>query len=296
MRAFCLLILLMQNPLQDAVTLVREHRYQEAQQKLNGETEPVDIPQRIAFHRLKAAIAAGLSNFREAAQEMRLAHVLAPSDTQLSIATAVALVESGAAGEAVSLLNEVRRTSQDSALLWTVLGVALYAEGESKDAQASLTRAIHLDERFEPAYRSLAVIALESSSAPSVEIQAALCRWSKVVCAALDVRRARETSDGPLADRAMDVLRTAPANDSIARCSLGQAYAWRSRLTEARTELERCVALSPTPQNRYRLALVYKRLGESELARRELAERAKLLTGQNEQTAIGTEALQGVPR
>ena len=50
-----------QSPLERAVTLAREKRYAEAREALVGAQEPATVPQRIAFHRLRAAVASGLT-------------------------------------------------------------------------------------------------------------------------------------------------------------------------------------------------------------------------------------------
>ena len=79
-----------QNALEQAVTLTRAKRYVEARQALTGVAEPGDVRRRIAFHRLKAAIASGLGEAAPAAAEMRLALELAPGDPAVSLATATA--------------------------------------------------------------------------------------------------------------------------------------------------------------------------------------------------------------
>ncbi len=79
-----------QSALEQAVTLARAKRYIEAGRALQGVKEPIEINQRIAFHRLKAAIASGLGQAPLAAREMRSALELAPNDPNLLLATAVA--------------------------------------------------------------------------------------------------------------------------------------------------------------------------------------------------------------
>jgi len=79
-----------QSPLEQAVTLTRQKRYAEAAQLLEGIAEPAPTPQRIAFHRLKAAVASGLNHSVDAAEEMNAALALAPHDQQLLVATLVA--------------------------------------------------------------------------------------------------------------------------------------------------------------------------------------------------------------
>ena len=84
-----------QSGLERAVTLAREKRYAEARQAMEGAQEPAAIPQRIAYHRLKAAVASGLGEAANAAAEMRAALALDPAEPGLLLATAVAESASG---------------------------------------------------------------------------------------------------------------------------------------------------------------------------------------------------------
>ena len=288
MRAFLLLALAIQLPLQEAVTLVREGHFQQAEQKLKGQAEPQDLKQRIAYHRLRAAIASGLHRLPEAAAEMRQALALAPDDDDLRTATGFALIESGTSEEAIAVL----KSGKESAIDLTLLGIAHYAQGEFKDAEGLLNRAIQQNAKFEPAYRSLAQLVLGSSSTPSNETIRSLCGWDEVVCSALELRVARESSDREEQSRAMATLKAAPPENRVARCALGQAYQWTNEWLQARRELESCVTMDPSPRNHYRLAMVYQHLGKSALAHRELEARKKLLGQQPEESVTGLTALQ----
>ncbi len=53
-----------------AIQLAREHRYAEAEATLKGVMLPSNPTQKIAFYRLKAAIASGLGHFTAAAENM----------------------------------------------------------------------------------------------------------------------------------------------------------------------------------------------------------------------------------
>jgi hypothetical protein len=55
--------------------------------------------------------------------------------------------------------------------------------------------------------------------------------------------------------------------------------------------LELCAAQDASPQNLYVLALLYQRVGETVLARKELAARDELLRRMSEQTTAGLKAL-----
>ncbi|MBV9081896.1 MAG: tetratricopeptide repeat protein [Acidobacteriaceae bacterium] len=352
--ALCVSVLA-QSALEQAVSLARQKRYSEAAKLLKGVSEPAQTNQRIAFHRLKAAIASGLGEQRAAAREMRLALELAPEDRNMVLATAVAEFQAGllddarrhaesagetplaksligdiaeergnfpeavrayeaavalapyreqyrvdlafewikhqAFGPATDLLEKSVPLFPPSAKLRTLLGIAQYAEGQTKDAATTFEEAIAADPKFESAYRCLALVVLQSSAAPLKSTVQRLCGFDQVVCDALKLRMARESGDSTLMQQAIAGLkRTAPGN-VIGRCELARAYEWTGQLGQARTEMEACVKLDPIPQNYYRLGLLYKKLGLTELARREMELRNQALETASEQTALGLDAL-----
>lgn len=340
-----------QSPLERAVSLARERRYPEAQALLRGVAEPVPAPQRIAFHRLKAAVESGLNNAAGAAAEMEQALRLAPSDPGLLLATAVAEHAAGnldlallhamaapgnapaqalGAGiqelrnklpEAIAAWREAARLDPTreayragfasalirdqnfdvaidalratlllfpgSAHLTTLLGIAQFARGDSDEAGRTLSAAIALDPGSEPAFVALTQIVLQASAAPDSVIVKQLCGWNPSVCAALRLREAREAGDDALQAASIKTLEQAPQTDIVAHCELARAREWTNRLPEARTEMEKCVAASPSPQNHYRLGLIYRRLGLAALAQREMETRQRLLNGQSEGAAEG---------
>jgi tetratricopeptide (TPR) repeat protein len=91
-----------QSPLAEAVGLARAQRYQEARTVLRGSAEPDSLDQRIAYHRLKAAIASGLHEAGAAVTEMRIALDLAPQNTDLMAATAAAELQAGQLDQALA--------------------------------------------------------------------------------------------------------------------------------------------------------------------------------------------------
>ncbi len=79
-----------QQALAQAATLARQHQFAAADRLIEGLSAPADPAQCIAFHRLRAAIYAGLKRPRESSREMHAALDLSPSDAGLLKATAVA--------------------------------------------------------------------------------------------------------------------------------------------------------------------------------------------------------------
>jgi tetratricopeptide (TPR) repeat protein len=79
--------------LKQAIQLTREHHYAEAESALKGVPQPTNPAQKIAFLRLKAAIASGLGHFTTAADDMAAAAALAPEDQGLRIAAGIARLQ-----------------------------------------------------------------------------------------------------------------------------------------------------------------------------------------------------------
>src|ERR1700681_2131966 len=76
-----------------ALQLAREHRYAEAETTLQGVNTPADPARKIAFYRLKAAVASGLGHFTVAAENMDNAARLAPGNQDLRIAAGMARLQ-----------------------------------------------------------------------------------------------------------------------------------------------------------------------------------------------------------
>jgi len=323
-----------QSRLEQAVQFAREQRYADARRALEGAVEPSGTTQRIAFHRLKAAVASGLGDTAAAVKEMRSALALAPADAGLQTATAAAELQAGLLDDAVAhaqggvgtavgqaLLGDIQEKRGQyleavkayqaavalapdreqyrialalelvqhhtfepavavleqaiprfpkSARLRVLLGVAQYAAGRYEDAEAALADALDLAPELEPAYGYLAQAALEAPSAPPERALKAICTREPIVCSVLKSRSARATGDAGLEAQAVAELKRAPKNSAIAHCELGRVYQAAVQWTEARVEFEACVQLDPSPQNHYRLGLVYNRLGLVELAQKQM--------------------------
>ena len=105
-----------QSSLEKAVVLVKQHNYVEAQRIVSAVSEPSEATQRIAFHRIKAAIASGLHHPNLAVQEMHIALGLAPQDSNLLLATAISEMEAGLLNDALSHAAAARKTPQSLAI------------------------------------------------------------------------------------------------------------------------------------------------------------------------------------
>ena len=346
-----------QSALQQAVDLARHGKYAEARERMAGVPEPADLPQRIAFHRLRAAIASGLHEPERAVAEMRAALALAPADPNLLLGVAVAELQAGDLENALSHAQAVPENATREALLGdiqekrgaypdaakayraavalapheeryrlalgleliehqsfqaaieilqssavafpksakirTLCGIAQYAAGYTEDAVRSLEEAISFDPKLDAPYAALAKIVLQSSAPPLPRVVDDLCGWNKLVCSALELRVARQSGDQNLRAKAIAGLKRTPADNAIGRCELARAYEWTNDLPQARTQMEACVRLDPSPQNHYRLGLLYRKLGLTALAEKEMTQRNEILRKMSEQTALGLEALEG---
>jgi Flp pilus assembly protein TadD len=96
-----------------AAVLARQHKYTEAQTALAGLSPPKDPQERIGFHRLKASVALGLGNAPAAASEMEKALALKPTDAGLTMATAVAELQSEHWQRTASLAEPVFSRTRD---------------------------------------------------------------------------------------------------------------------------------------------------------------------------------------
>ena len=143
-RVFFFLLCLVsfaQTPLGDAVSLARAGRYREARVKLAGVPEPQTLPQRIAFHRLKAAVASGLGESATAADEMQTALRLAPSDPALLVGTAVAEEGAGHWDASFSLAQR----AGENATAKAVIGDIQEKRGRFNEAVDAYGQAVALD-------------------------------------------------------------------------------------------------------------------------------------------------------
>jgi len=233
-------------------------------------------------------------NYAEASNAYREAVRLAPSQEQYRVALAYDLIRHQDFRAAVELLRQSTPLFPRSAKLRTLLGIAQYSNGDTDEAIPSLIDAIAVDPGAEPAYRCLAQILLQSSAAAPPAATERLCQWNPTVCSALKLRLARQAGDAAMQKEAIAGLQRAASDDPVARCELARAFEWTDRLTEARAEMEACVQFDPSPQNHYRMGLIYKRLGMNDLSQREMDLRGQMLEKMSEETALGLNALKTI--
>jgi Flp pilus assembly protein TadD len=230
-------------------------------------------------------------NFAAAENAYQEAVALAPGEEQYRVTLGYDLIRHRHFPAAIELLEQSKPLFPRSARVRTLLGIAQYSYGDLAEAVASLIEAIVADPNVESAYQCLAQIVLQSSAAAPPAATEHLCKWNATVCSALKLRLARDKDDPALQKEAIAGLQRAPAGDPVARCELARAWEWTNRLPEARTEMEACLKSDPSPQNHYRLGLIYKRLGLNDLSQNEMDARSKILQKMSEETSLGLSTL-----
>ena len=209
-------------------------------------------------------------DYEAAATAYQSAVSLAPDQEPYRVALAIELIQHQSFSAAIELLKQSTALFPHSAKLRTLLGIASYASGFGEDAIAEFEDATKIDPHFDPAYRCLARVLLQSSASPPPSSVALLCGWNAIACSAVRLRVAREHGDSETISRSIAVLAHASPRDPVATCELALGYEWSHQLREARRQMEACVRLDPTPQNHYRLGTLYQKLGLSNLARQEM--------------------------
>jgi tetratricopeptide (TPR) repeat protein len=230
-------------------------------------------------------------NFAEAVNAYREAVTLAPDKEEYRVSLAYDLIQHQKLRPAIEFLEQSVPLFPRSARMRTLLGIAQYSNGETDKATASLLEAIAADPKMEPAYRCLSKIVLQSAAPQPPQVVDRLCGWNATVCSALKLRAARASGDQAMLAAATNGLRKAPLDDPTRSCELARALEWTNRFPEARIEMEACLKIDPTPQNHYRLGLIYKHLGLDQLSQNEIRERTRLLEKMSEETSAGLNAL-----
>lgn len=151
-----------QQKLAEAATLARQHRFTDAQQIIEGVPVPSEPARAIAFHRLRAAINAGIQRPKESAEEMRAALALAPNDPALVKATGVAelvwleaQLKTPSHPDLSTTIANIRRLQEkglpDTGDIEALLGEAYEKLGDSVSSARCFQKAVELspnEERF----------------------------------------------------------------------------------------------------------------------------------------------------
>ncbi len=120
--------------------LARLHRFLEASQALRGVTASTVPDERLAYFRLRAAVAEGLGNSAEAATNMESALLVRPDDPSLQITTAAAQLHAGNAERAAVLGRAAFSQTQNPDAGLLVLQAEFAAHADEHATMASLRR------------------------------------------------------------------------------------------------------------------------------------------------------------
>lgn len=316
--------------IQRAIELTRAKQYPEASAALKGVTEPEGAAQRIAFHRLKAAVASGLGDPGQAVEEMREALRVAPQDAGLKLATAVA--ETALAdheekrGDFVSAAHAYQRVvelapDQEQYRLNLALelvqhqtfepAIAVLQQAAPRFPKSARIRTLlavadYAVARTDDAVRSLVeALGIDPAFDPARDYLSRIVLESSAppdsaavesLCARKDAICAaaelRRDREATGAFRELQIAARTTPDNAVARCELGRAYEWREQWDAARTEMETCVRLDSTAQNHYRLARIYTRLGLNELAQQQMAEQKEIARRAGEEAERRQRAIQ----
>ena len=183
----------------------------------------------------------------------------------------------------VHVLDMGRRQFPQSPSIAVAFGVACYGRRRFEDAVTAFLDAIRLDGSVEQPYVFLGRI-LDHAGERLPRVIAAYAAWEKRdpenYLPVFLHAKALAASSGPLSPEIeTELLRSIHLNDSFweSHLELGVFLARRAGWQAAARQLSRSIELYPNSiRAHYQLALVYQRLGNLELARKERAEYARL--------------------
>ncbi len=213
------------------------------------------------------------------------------------LALATELLKHQTFDAAVVVLEQARSLFPQSVRLAVLLGLTYYFVDRSPDSIRTLIEATRLDKTSSIATQYLGEITLQDSATPDPTAVTQICgfadthRTSKTanaLCGGVLLRVAEESGSRSrqqeILHRLQQAVQIAPG-EPVARCELGKAFEWCQRWPEARIQMERCVRLdSDSPENHYRLARIYRRLGLTTLAADQTAAQQEAAKRQSEAT------------
>jgi tetratricopeptide (TPR) repeat protein len=218
-----------------------------------------------------------------AAHSFQAAVALAPNQEEYRVALGLELMSHGTFEAALTVFQQGVELFPHSFPMRVALGIAHYSLQQYPSAISALLAAATLGKDPSIAYEFLGNIQLQQVIPLDPEAVKQLCGYAdahpkngkvQAYCGAMLARAGHDRGDAaPPADalrRLRDAARLAP-EDSTARCEFGKALDGARQWSQARQELEACVRLDPnTIDAHYVLANVYRRLGENDLAMKEV--------------------------
>lgn len=129
-----------------ATVLAELHRYPEAASAINGVPAPKPAKERLAFLRLKAAIASGSGKPDEAAREMESALTLAPESTSVRLAAGITELQASHWSRAAELLRPVYLSTRNAGVGLDLLQAEIHSHADFSSTLDSLRAGSPADE------------------------------------------------------------------------------------------------------------------------------------------------------
>jgi tetratricopeptide (TPR) repeat protein len=239
-----------------------------------------------------------------AARSYQAAVNLQPSEERYHIALALELLRHQTFDAALVVLNQSATLFPESVRVKILLGLTYFFVDRSSDAIQALLEAAALEPQDETVARYLGEITLLDTATPNAAATAQECKFADAhpqsktadaFCGAILLRLARDSEDvsrrPEILRRLQHAARIAP-NDQVASCQLGKAFEWTEQWSQARAEMETCVRLDPgSPDGHYQLSRIYRRLGLTDLAKRETSLQEAAAQHQSEESVRRTETV-----
>jgi tetratricopeptide (TPR) repeat protein len=220
-----------------------------------------------------------------------------PNVEQHRLALATELLKHQTFEAAIVVLEQAERLFPQSVRVRVLLALTYYFVDRSQDSIRTLLEATRLDTADILATRYLGEITLQDSASPDPAAVTQVCTFADThpvnetadsLCGGALLRVAEDSADTSRREEILRRLRhavTIAPSDPLASCQLGKALEWSERYQQAKTQMEKCVRLdADSPENHYRLARIYRRLGLATLAAKQTTAQQQAVRQQTEET------------
>ncbi|MGH9397109.1 MAG: tetratricopeptide repeat protein [Terriglobia bacterium] len=219
----------------------------------------------------------------EAVHRYQKAVSLDPESERYWMALGIELLRHETYKPALSVFEQAATRFPSSLRIHVALGITQYFLEHYHEAIHALMAASRIKPNSPLAFDFLAEIQLQQQVTPEPDAVHAVCQYAgahprrgdaMAYCGALLARAGHDRGDAAPPPAALWQLRAAarlaPQN-ATARCELGKTLEWAKQWREAQAQMQACVRLEPgSAEGHYRLAEIYRRLGEVGLAQQQM--------------------------